>query len=404
MIQDENPKRAIGRRDLLKLAGAVPILLAPRNAAAAGKIRSKARIVIAGAGAAGLSAAARLSARLDGASITLIDAKKAHHYQPGFTLIAAGLVPPAYSISQTRDHLPAGVDLIEEAVAEFDPAGNAVVTASGRKVPYDFLIVATGLVLDYAAIVGMDLTAVGKNGLGSVYAGPEAAAATWREMSRFAETGGRGLFLRPATEMKCAGAPLKYAFLTDDMLRRKGKRDRAELTYAAHNTALFSVPIVSEKARMLFLNRGVKVVHNHVMTAIDPTRKIATFATPNGPAELPYDFINVIPPMRAPRAVRESPLPWQSGGFAADGLGGVMGSKNLKAIAVQGSRALDVADPKALWDKGTEVCKTAVTVPGGSVVPAASQSWSSAADPQSWWNARPGLKWGAADGAPARTP
>ena len=319
MIQDENPKRAIGRRDLLKLAGAVPILLAPRNAAAAGKIRSKARIVIAGAGAAGLSAAARLSARLDGASITLIDAKKAHHYQPGFTLIAAGLVPPAYSISQTRDHLPAGVDLIEEAVAEFDPAGNAVVTASGRKVPYDFLIVATGLVLDYAAIVGMDLTAVGKNGLGSVYAGPEAAAATWREMSRFAETGGRGLFLRPATEMKCAGAPLKYAFLTDDMLRRKGKRDRAELTYAAHNTALFSVPIVSEKARMLFLNRGVKVVHNHVMTAIDPTRKIATFATPNGPAELPYDFINVIPPMRAPRAVRESPLPWQSGGFAADG-------------------------------------------------------------------------------------
>jgi|GEM_PF-2564356 len=89
-----------------------------------------------------------------------------------------------------------------------------------------------------------------------------------------------------------------------------------------------------------------------------------------------------------------------AGGFAADGLGGVMGSKNLKAIAVQGSRALDVADPKALWDKGTEVCKTAVTVPGGSVVPAASQSWSSAADPQSWWNARPGLKWGAADGAP----
>lgn len=38
-----------------------------------------------------------------------------------------------------------------------------------------------------------------------------------------------------------------------------------------------------------------------------------------GRVELPFDFINVIPPMRAADAVRHSPLPWQEGDFAADG-------------------------------------------------------------------------------------
>lgn len=308
------------RRGVLRL-GALAALAwgAPEARAAQPKVETRARIVVAGAGAAGLSAASQLAARLSGARIVLVDARRAHYYQPGFSLIAAGLKPESYAVSSTADYLPPGVELIPEAVAEFDPEGNRVVTAAGRAVPYDYLIVATGLALDYAAIAGMDVAAIGRDGLGSVYGGPAAAAATWREMARFADRGGRGVFLRPATEMKCAGAPLKYAFLTDDQLRRRGNRGKAELVYAAHNAALFSVPIVSEKVRMLFRDRGVAVVHDHVLSAIDVGRRVATFATPKGAADIPYDFINVVPPMRAPAAVRMSPLPWRSGGFAADG-------------------------------------------------------------------------------------
>ncbi|TCT04618.1 NAD(P)/FAD-dependent oxidoreductase [Aquabacter spiritensis] len=283
------------------------------------RVATKARIVVAGAGAAGLASAARLAQRLDGAEIILIDKRRAHYYQPGFTLIAAGLQPPSYAVSQTRDYIPGGASLIEEAVAEIDPVGKTVVTESGRAVPYDFLVVATGLDLDYGAIPGMDVTRIGTNGLGSVYAGPDAAAATYAAMSRFAETGGAGLFLRPATEMKCAGAPLKYTFITDDVLRRRGNRGKAELTYNAQNATLFSVPIVSEKVRMLFQDRGVKVNYSHVLSAIDLQRRIATFASPGGQVQMPYDFINVIPPMRAPAVVRASALAWQSGPFAADG-------------------------------------------------------------------------------------
>lgn len=317
-MENRGPQ-GLSRRDMFGLALAAGAFTGGSAAAATVKVATKARIVIAGAGAAGLTAASRLAQRLDGAAITLIDARKAHYYQPGFTLVAAGLKTKDYAISTTRDYLPPGVDLIEDSVAAFEPENNRLTTADGRIVVYDFLIVATGLQLDYAAIAGMDTGLIGREGIGSVYAGPEAAAATWREMARFAETGGVGLFHRPDTEMKCAGAPLKYAFLTDDRLRLNGNRSKAEIVYAAQNQVLFSVPIVSEKVRMLFQERGVKTVHDHVMTAIDPGRKIATFKTPAGAKEIRYDFVNVIPPMRAPAAVRQSALAWRTGPFAADG-------------------------------------------------------------------------------------
>ncbi len=56
-----------------------------------------------------------------------------------------------------------------------------------------------------------------------------------------------------------------------------------------------------------------------MLTAIDIGRKVATFSTPNGAAESPYDFVNVVPPMRAPQAVRNSPLPWRTGPWASEG-------------------------------------------------------------------------------------
>lgn len=309
---------ALRRRALLAGGGLAAIGIAG-TARSAHPVATQARIVIVGAGAAGLAAASRLSRQLEGARITLVDRRREHLYQPGFTLVAAGLKQAGYVVSATRDYVPAGVELVEEAAAEIDPVGRSVTTEGGRRLPYDYLVVATGLHLDYAAIEGMDVARIGQDGLGSVYAGPEQALATWRAMSDFADRGGTGIFLRPATEMKCAGAPLKYAFITDDVLRRRGNRGRAELVYNAHNRVLFSVPIVAEKLRMLYQDRGIRVTHDHVLRAIDPGRRIATFRTPGGDVEQRYDFINVVPPMRAPQVVRNSPLPWQAGPFAADG-------------------------------------------------------------------------------------
>ena len=312
------------RRGFLGLAAGGAIVAAGAGQGRAQVVQTKARIVIVGAGAGGTGIANKLAARLSGAEITIVDGRKQHWYQPGFTLIAAGLKPAAYSVSGTRDWLPHSVNWVEEYAAAIDPEAQTVTTEGGTKLAYDFLIVASGLMLNWAGVEGFDLSMVGKDGIGAVYAGPEQAEATWREMDAFTDKGGVALFGRPATEMKCAGAPLKYAFLTDDYLRRKGTRDKSQLIYAANNKALFGVPIVNEKVKLLFNDRGMDVRWSHVLKAIDHGTKTATFTipevqeikdgqivvTPAREEKIAFDFINVIPPMIAPQVIRDSGLSW----------------------------------------------------------------------------------------------
>ena len=313
---DPDRREALAR---LAALGALGLMAAPGESRSdPTPVDGKARIVIVGAGAAGLASASHLRRRLPQASITLIDARRDHYYQPGFTLVGAGIKPVSYVVSTTQEYVAAGVEWVQEAAAEIDPEARRVTTAGGRKVGYDFLIVACGLELDYAAIDGMDTAWIGRDGVGSVYNGPEAAAATWKVMSAFAAQGGVGLFGRPHTDMKCAGAPLKYTFITDDRLRRAGMRGKAELHYLAPQKTLFSVPIVSEKVRMLFQDRGIRPHYEHQLVSIDLGRRLATYRSIAGTTELKYDFIHVVPPMRAPAVVRDSPLPWQDGPFARE--------------------------------------------------------------------------------------
>jgi sulfide:quinone oxidoreductase len=312
------------RRDFLRQAGAASLLTAGLSITSAAQakpapVKTTARIVIVGGGAAGLTAASRLTQSLAGAKVTVIDGRKQHHYQPGYTLVAAGIKPANYVLSETKDYIPKDVEWVQESAAAIDPEARKVATASGRVFEYDYLIVATGLELNYGAIEGMDTARIGQNGMGSIYHSPASAAATWQALSKFVETGGVGLFGRPVGEMKCAGAPLKYAFITEDRLRRAGNRNKAELIYMAHNQVLFGVPIVSEKVRMLFGERGVKVNYGHVLTSIDLEKRIARYRTADGIVAQGYDFINVVPPMRAPEVVRNSPLPWREGAWAPDG-------------------------------------------------------------------------------------
>lgn len=301
---------AATRRGFLGLAAGGAALAATSGAGVAQRVRTSARIVILGAGAAGTAIANRLSNRLDGATITIIDGRQQHWYQPGFTLIAAGLQTANYAISRTGDWLPPSVNWIEEFAAGIDPDANRITTVGGTVVDYDYLVVATGLSLDWDAIEGFSLDQVGQNGISAHYAGPQYAELSWRALDRFTDTGGVGLFGRPATEMKCAGAPLKIAFLAEDIANRKGNRANVEIHYNAHNQTLFGLPIVHHKLRQLFGERDINARYDHVLKAVDAQRRVATYATPEGDVETGFDFINVIPPMRAPQVVRDSGLSW----------------------------------------------------------------------------------------------
>ena len=299
------------RRGFLGLAAGAGVLAAAgAGQQARAQVSTSAHIVILGAGAAGTALANRLLQRLDGAKITIVDGRKRHIYQPGLTLVGTGLKSADYVVSETKYWLDKGIELKAENAANIDPEANKVTLESGEVLSYDYLVVAAGIELNYGRIDGFDVDRIGKDGVGSIYAGPEAAAATWQAAGKFTEEGGEGLFFRPQTALKCAGAPIKHTFLIDDISRKNGGRSKSNITYFGHNKALFGVPIVSEKIRMVFEDRGINAEYQSHVSAIDMGAKKVTITTPDGDYDRDYDYVHIVPPQQAPKVVRESGLSW----------------------------------------------------------------------------------------------
>lgn len=281
---------------------------------------TQAHIVIAGGGLGGIALANRLSKLLSGAKITLIDAKEIHNYQPGYTLVATGVWPVDKVIGHNADYHPAGMTWVKEMVAEFDPTANTVVTSGGQRIRYDYLVVATGTHQDWAQIEGMDVAAIGTNGLTSVYPSSEAAVATWAAMDAFRQKGGNAIMTLPATPLKCAGAPLKMTFMLRDRLARAGTLDKSKVTFYSALGNVFGIKVVNDNVLERWKTLGIDTEFTQKLKAIDIGGRRATFVSPEGMStEVPYDFIHVVPPMRAPDAVKNSDLAWKAGPMAAGG-------------------------------------------------------------------------------------
>jgi len=308
------------RRWLQALAAAPLVAGAAAPAGAKAAVKTNARIVIAGSGLGGIAVANRLSKLLDGAKIIIIDGKEEHNYQPGYTLVATGVWPVDKVRERNADLQPAGIEWVKDMVAGFDPAANTVITAGGQRIAYDFLVVATGVHLDYAQIAGMDVAAIGREGMTSVYPSPAAAQATWSAMERFAAKGGNAVMTLPATPLKCAGAPLKMTFMLRDRLLKAGTLGTSKISFESALGNVFGVKVVNDNVIERWRALGIGVEFSRKLTAIDIGARRATFALPDGKTqEMPYDFIHVVPPMRAPDIVKNSDLAWKEGPFAAGG-------------------------------------------------------------------------------------
>jgi sulfide:quinone oxidoreductase len=314
------PIDLVRRRWLQAMAAAPLVAGATTPGPAKAAVKTRARIVIAGSGLGGIAVANRLSQLLDGAKITIIDRKEEHNYQPGYTLVATGVWPVDKVRDRNADYQPAGIEWVKDMVASFDPVANTVTTASGQRIEYDFLVVATGVHLDFAQIAGMDVAAIGREGLTSVYPSPEAAQATWAAMQAFTAQGGQAVMTLPATPLKCAGAPLKMSFMLRDRLFKAGTLDASKIRFQSALGNVFGVKVVNDNVLERWQTLGIDVEFSRALKAIDIGARRATFSSPEGETqEMPYDLIHVVPPTRAPDAVKNSELAWKEGPFAAGG-------------------------------------------------------------------------------------
>ena len=157
-------------------------------------------IAIVGAGAAGIAVAASLKNRQPSLSIALIDPAEKHYYQPGWTMVGAGIFKAPSTERAMASVIPAGTTWIKEAVVSFEPHSHSLTLRNDLQIHYEQLVVAPGLTLDWDGIEGLR-EHLGRNGVTSNYA-YDTAPYTWELVQNLKQ--GQALFTQSPMPIKCA--------------------------------------------------------------------------------------------------------------------------------------------------------------------------------------------------------
>ena len=346
-------------------------------------------VLVVGGGAAGCSVTASLLRRQPELRIAIIEPREQHYYQPGWTLVGAGVFDRARTERAMARCIPQGAQWIRAAVAGFEPEQQRVVLEDGNRVSYRTLIVCPGLTLDWDAIEGLGET-LGKNGVTSNYQF-ELAPYTWQRVQSLRR--GRAIFSQPPMPIKCAGAPQKAMYLSCDWWQKQGVLQDIEVDFCTAGAVLFGVADFVPSLMQYVERYGARLNFNTTLTAVDGPAHKAWFkqvdaAGTASVVEKSFDLLHVVPPQRAPAFIRQSPLANADGWVEADhetlrhprfgnifSLGDVCAAPNAKTAAAVRKQAPVVAEnviavlagrgPRALYD-GYGACP--LTVERGKVV------------------------------------
>lgn len=345
-------------------------------------------IVIVGGGSAGIATAASILKRDRKISLAIIEPSEDHYYQPGWTMVGAGIFDREFTHRKEAGLIPRGAHWIKASVARFLPEQNQVTLSDGRVVGYRVLIACPGIKLDWDAIPGLTRT-LGRNGVTSNY-GYDLAPYTDSLVRQL--RGGRALFTQPVMPIKCAGAPQKAMYLSCNRWERAGVLGKIDVQFHTAGAVLFGVPAYVP-ALMEYVKRyDAKLNLQSRLVAVDGEARTATFEQKQGDAtqlvDVRFDMLHVVPPQVAPDFVRASPLAAPSGFIEVDeitlrhkryanifGLGDACSASNAKTaaavrkqapvVAVNALSVLRGGEPVAAYD-GYGSCP--LTVEAGKVV------------------------------------
>ena len=314
-------------------------------------------VVIVGGGTAGIAVASSLLARNPNLDIAIVDPADIHYYQPGWTMVGAGIFDAEFTARTLASVLPEGVHWIKSAVAAFEPERNAIILDGCRVVSYKQLVVCPGLKLDWNAIEGLSET-LGRNGVTSNYRF-DLAPYTWKLVQQM--RGGKAVFTQPPMPIKCAGAPQKAMYLSADHWKRQGVLQDVDIQFCNAGAVLFGVADYVPALMAYVQSYGIHLNYGRTLTSIDGAAKTASFSQvgPDGGKEIitqEFDLIHVVPPQKAPDFVRVSPLADAAGWLDVDpatlrhkayanvfALGDVSNTANAKTAAAARKQAPVVA-------------------------------------------------------------
>ncbi|MDG6939247.1 MAG: NAD(P)/FAD-dependent oxidoreductase [Nitrososphaerota archaeon] len=260
-------------------------------------------IAVAGGGIGGTIVANRLCERLrpeiekDEVKVAVFDRSGQHVYQPGQLFAGFGLEQPSDLVKSEEQLLSPKARLMQGKAGEItkiDVANHALNTGDGKSHPYDYLVMATGSVLDWDLVPGL------KESMLSVWdmEGAQRHLAALRGFQ-----GGTIVVNVARLPHKCPVGPLEETLMLEDYLRRRGLRDKTELVYAYPIPGVFGIPNVNKVMTRIYEERGIRVVSPFTVKAVDPQGK--TIESNEG-EKLKFDLLLGVPPHMGSKVVGDS--------------------------------------------------------------------------------------------------
>jgi sulfide:quinone oxidoreductase len=255
------------------------------------------RVVVLGAGFAGLELTTRLSEEFgDDVEIVLIDQSDAFVFGFSKLDVMFGRAVPEEVRHPYADIVKPGVHFVQTAIRSIDPGSRTVQTDAGG-FEADVLVVALGADLDPAATPGL------QEGGHEFYTVAGGFAA--REvLERF--NGGRVIIGVLSTPFKCPPAPSETALLLHEQLVARGLRERSEIALVIDfGRPIPPSPAASAALLEAFAERGIEWHASREVCELDPGRNVAIL---RDGGEMPYDLFLAVPVHRAPAVVAEAGL------------------------------------------------------------------------------------------------
>jgi len=248
------------------------------------------RIVILGGGTGGTMIANRLRRRLDEdeAHITVVDRDDLHVYQPGLLFVPFGLADVDDIVKPRTRQLRRGIAFHEAAVDRVALEDDRVELDDGTILPYDVLVVATGVTLQPEETEGL----LGDGWRERMFTFYDVGGAEQLARALDGFNGGRVVVNLVDMPIKCPVAPLEFAFLADSYFTERGIRDRVELTYVTPLDGAFTKPVASERLAGLLASKGIELVTEFAVGEVDGnTGRLVSWDE----REVPFDLLVTVP-------------------------------------------------------------------------------------------------------------
>ena len=248
------------------------------------------KIIILGAGMAGTTVANRLYKTLDTSEwhITLVDRDEVHYYQPGFLFIPFGIYEPKDVIKTKRNFIHSGIEFVLSDIDRVSAEDNQVHLANGNVLHYDQLIIATGTTPRPDETDGLDSPAYGDT-IHDFYtfSGANALADKLRTWE-----GGKLVVNIMEMPIKCPVAPLEFAFLADAFFKKRGLRDKVDITYVTPLPGAFTKPTATALLGNMLDQRDIRLVPEFNVMEVDTEHnRLISYEED----EIAYDLLVTVP-------------------------------------------------------------------------------------------------------------